>query len=63
MTRNERESLRELYNEACYGAGAETRREARRLLEMLLRQAKVSLKDAFDAERLDLRAYFASRPI
>lgn len=63
MTINERASLRELYNDACHGAGADVRKEARRLIDMLLKQAKVTLRQAFEEERLDMTAYFASRPI
>lgn len=63
MTTTERAHLRRLYGTACHGAGAAPRKEARLQIEVLLRQCNTTLREAFEAERLDLAAYFASRPI
>jgi hypothetical protein len=63
VTATEREILRRLYREACFGAGADVRRSARASLEAMVREAGTSLRAAFEEERLDLAAYFATRPI
>jgi hypothetical protein len=56
-------NLRDLYREAVHGAGAEPRRAARAKIDALLADTGMSMRDAFEKERLDMSAYFASRPI
>jgi len=63
MTTAERAQLRRLYSTACHGAGAQARKEARLQIEVLLRQCNTNLRESFEAERLDMSAYFASRPM
>jgi hypothetical protein len=63
MTSEDRATLRRLYSEACHGAGAIPRFEARIQIDAMLSRCGMTLKEALDSERLDLGAYFASRPI
>jgi hypothetical protein len=63
MTDSETECLRDLYRQACHGAGAEPRRIARGAIKALLIEADISLRDAFHEANLDMAAYFATRPI
>lgn len=59
----ERDYLRRLYLEACHGAGAEPRWEARNLMQKWLLHNEVTIKEAFEDAGLDLDTYFATRPI
>jgi hypothetical protein len=59
----ERDYLRRLYLEACHGAGADLRWEARHLIQKWLNHNKVTLCEAFENVGLDMKNYLASRPI
>jgi hypothetical protein len=59
----ERDYLRRLYLEACHGAGAESRWDARKLIQKWLDHNKVTLREAFENVGLDMGFYVASRPI
>ena len=59
----ERDYLRSLYREACHGAGAEPRWEARKLIQKWLDHNKVTMREAFENAGLDMGFYVASRPI
>ncbi len=60
---NEAPSIREIYRQACHGAGAEPRMAARLQLLKLVDESGQRLGEFFDRHGLDLSAYFASRPI
>lgn len=63
MTAEDRNLIRDLYQTACYGAGARVRWEARDRLDRTLDEAGLGLGRVFIAIGLDIGAYFASRPI
>lgn len=63
MDSAQRAELRSLYREAVHGAGAEPRRAARAKIAAMLEAAGVQMRDAFEANNLDMAAFFASRPI
>jgi hypothetical protein len=54
---------RDLYNQACHGAGAAVRSAARLELERRIAASGVEMAQFFAEEGWDLAAYFASRPI
>jgi len=56
------DALRRLYREAVHGDGAGPRWAARDKIKQLVAEAGMTLRDAFHAANLDLRAYLASRP-
>jgi hypothetical protein len=59
----ERDYFRKLYQQACHGARAESRWEARHLIQKFLAQNDVTLREAFESVGLDMNNYLASRPI
>jgi hypothetical protein len=63
MSTEDRIIIRDLCNQACHGAGAAPRWEARDRLERIVDEAGLDLGRVFDAMGLDLGPYFASRPI
>lgn len=60
MTRPE---VRQIYNEACHGAGASVRWAARDRLEQQARDDGVTLSALLERHDCDLAAWFASMPI
>lgn len=54
---------RELFRQACHGAGAEPRNEARAEIERRVGSEPGAVGDWLRANGFDLAAYFASRPI
>jgi hypothetical protein len=59
----ERDYFRKLYQQACHGAGAEPRWEARHLIQKFLNQNDITLREALENAGLDMKFYLASRPI
>jgi hypothetical protein len=55
--------LRELFREACHGAGAEPRWKARAEIEKVADQRGIRIGALLEEAGLDVTAYFASRPI
>ena len=58
--------IRALYNQACHGAGAEPRREARRELDRIAATSAdftLGTIAMLNDLGLDIDAYFASRPL
>lgn len=63
MTTTEHAIFRMLYQQACFGAGADVRRAARASMQAMLNEAGDTLRDAFERNNLDMSAYFATRPL
>jgi len=59
----ERDYFCKLYQQACHGAGAETRWEARHLIQKFLAQNDITLREVLESVGLDMNNYLASRPI
>lgn len=59
----QREQIRQIYSEACHGAGAAARWAARDRLEQQARDDGVTLSALLERHGCDLAAWFASRPI
>lgn len=55
--------VRALYRAACHGDGAATRRIARRQLDTIAERDGRAVAQMLTWHGLDLRAYFASRPL
>ena len=63
MTNTERAIFRSLYQQACFGAGADVRRAARASMEAMVKEADDTMRNALMSNCLDMATYFATKPI